>query len=68
MSSDRGINRGVSDRGTNRGASDRGINEAPAPGQLPVPVDEALLGVPAVRAPVRLAVPQVALDVGPQEQ
>ena len=42
--------------------------KAPAPGQLPVPVDEALLGVPAVRAPVRLAVPQVALDVGPQEQ
>ena len=42
--------------------------KAPAPGQLPVPMDEALPGVPAARAPVRLAVPQVALDVGPQEQ
>ncbi len=36
--------------------------------QLPVPVDEALLGVPAARTPVRLAVPQVALDVGPRER
>jgi hypothetical protein len=67
LSSDRGsgTNRGVCYRGINRGACERGTNEAPAPDQLSVPVDEALLGVPAARAPVRLKVPQVALDVGP---
>jgi hypothetical protein len=42
--------------------------KAPAPGQLPVPVDEALPGVPTARAPVRLAVPQVALDVGTRDE
>ena len=66
--SDRGINCVSSDGGINCGACERRTNEAPAPGKLPVPVDEALLGVPATRAPVCLKVPQVALDVGPRER
>jgi hypothetical protein len=68
VSSDRGTNRGPCDRGINRGACERGTNKAPAPGQLLVPVDKALLGVLAARALVRLKVPQVALDVGPRER
>ena len=42
----------------------RQLNEY-VPPPLDPAVDEALLGVPPARAPVRLKVPQVALDVGP---